>query len=99
LILSTAVSVILGVLSFLDFGLPQGLWLFLAAYGVFLVTWLVIRGPTVYRNLWNARRRRQLLAMKRAALVAEVEQRRTRGRKPSSDGSCEGTKLSEERAT
>ena len=77
LLVSTVVAVALGIAAALEVPFDHpAVYGLLAGYLIMLGVWAVIRGPTVLRELHDLRRRRQELAAKRAAMIAEVNRRK-----------------------
>src|SRR5262245_4622291 len=75
LILTAIVAAIVAILTALD--IP---WRMLASlmgtYAVFFALWALVRGPTLYRNYRDLRRRRQLAADAYKVLAEEIRRKR-----------------------
>jgi hypothetical protein len=88
---TTFVAVALGILTWLDFPFSSPVVLgFLGGYLAFVGLWAILRGPAVFASFSELRRRRHILALKRAALAREVaDLRATHEKKSAPPASCD----------
>ncbi len=70
LVLSTAIAAICAGMSSLH--MPEWMRAALVVYFVVVVAWVIFRWPTFRDNMRDIRRRRQELADKRTAIIAEA---------------------------